>query len=171
MADIAQIYLLPPPVRLSATDRALAPRQQGQAAPAGPEDGSSQAGAATSEQVRARRFRFRVYEGGETSNTGTELDTRRTGSNAAFAGTSRIDLGSSDWSESQGGRSGRSIGRGGTAHQPNANASSAFLAQSIAQEQLGEGLHNPPYAAATTAYSRTGAALTRGPSAGLDVTA
>src|SRR5512142_432847 len=142
MAEIGQIYLLPPPVRPPATDRALATQQQAQA----PQDGSSQAG--SSDQLRARRFRFRVYEGGETSETGTELDTRRTGSNAA-ATASNIDLGNSDSLQSQNGRSGRSS----------------------AQEQLGEGLHNPPFAAATTAYSRTGAALTQRPSAGVDISA
>ena len=164
MAEIGQIYLLPPPVRPPATDRALATQQQAQA----PQDGSSQAG--SSDQLRARRFRFRVYEGGETSETGTELDTRRTGSNAA-ATASNIDLGNSDSLQSQSGRSGRSSARDGTFYNANPGASSAFLAQSIAQEQLGEGLHNPPFAAATTAYSRTGAALTQRPSAGVDISA
>jgi len=165
MADIAQIYLLPPPtVRPPATDRALSP--QNQVGPA--EDGSAQAGAA--EQIRARRFRFRVHEGGETSNTGTDLDTRRAGSNPALT-SSQIDLGNSDQLESQSGRNGRSAGRESGLYNSNPGASSAFLAQSIAQEQLGEGLHNPPFAAATTAYSRTGAALTQPPTAGLDITA
>jgi hypothetical protein len=36
---------------------------------------------------------------------------------------------------------------------------------------LGEGLHNPPFAAATTAYTRTGAALTQRSSAGVDISA
>lgn len=166
MAEIAQIYLLPPPVRPPATDRALATQQQSAAVP---EDGSVQAG--SSDQLRAKRFRFRVYEGGETAETGTELDTRRTGSNAAA--NSAIDLGNSDSLESPSGRSGRSSARDGTFYKGNAGsgASSAFLAQSIAQEQLGEGLHNPPFAAATTAYTRTGAALTPRPSAGVDVSA
>jgi len=164
MAEIAQIYLLPPPVRPPATDRALAAQQQSQA----PSDGSTQAG--SSDPLRARRFRFRVHEGGETSAPGTELDTRRIGSNAA-ASASSIDLGNSDSLESQSGRSGRSSGRDSTFYNANPGASSAFLTQSIAQEQLGEGLHNPPFAAATTAYSRTGAALTPRPSAGVDVSA
>ena len=162
MADIAQIYLLPPPVRLPATDRALAPVKAS-------EDGGAQAGAAVNEQARARRFRFRVHEGGETSNTGTELDTRRAGGNPALT-ASGIDFGNSDSLESHGGRSGSLAGRNATFANSNGGASSAFLAQSIAQEQLGEGLHNPPYAAAATAYSRTGAALTQPPTAGLDIT-
>ena len=163
MADIAQIYLLPPPVRLPATDRALAPQNQHA------EDGGAQAGAA--EQIKARRFRFRVYEGGETSDTGTELDTRRTGNQAALT-ASGINLGNSDSLESQSGRSGRSsAGGNATFTRTSTGASSAFLAQSIAQEQLGEGLHNPPFAAAATASSRTGAALAQRPTAGLDITA
>ena len=169
MAEIAQIYLLPPPVRPPATDRALAPqRSTGGSTGGASEDGSVQGGG--SEQARARRFRFRVHEGGETSDTGTELDTRRTVSNAALT-ASAIDLGNSDSLESQSGRSGRSSGRDTTFYKSNSSVSSAFLAQSIAQEQLGDGLHNPPYAAATTAYSRTGAALSPRPSAGLDITA
>jgi hypothetical protein len=167
MAEIAQIYLLPPPVRLPATDRALTP--QAGAHGGAPEDGSVQAG--SSEQARARRFRFRVHEGGETSDTGTELETRRTGTNAAPS-ASNINLGNSYSLES---RSGGSTGRDGTFYRPNAGASSAFLAQSIAQsiaqEQLSEGLHNPPHAAASAAYNRTGAALSSRPSAGLDITA
>ena len=163
MAEIAQVLMLPPPVRNPATERALA--SQGQA-PA-PEDGSAQAGSA--DPGRARRFRFRVYEGGEASQTGTELDTRRTGGKAAFT-ASQIDLGHSDSLESRSGQSGRSTAQNGT-YRPSTGASSAFLAQSIAQEQLGEGLHNPPFAAATTAYTRTGAALTGRPSAGIDITA
>ena len=165
MAEIAQIYLLPPPVRPPATERALA--TQSQAGSAAPQDGSNQAG--SSDQLRARRFRFRVNEGGETSQTGTELDARRAGSNAATS--SAIDLGDSESLQSQSGRGGRSSGRDGTFHTANPRTSSAFLAQSIAQEQLGEGLHNPPFAQATTAYSRTGAALIQRPSAGVDVRA
>jgi hypothetical protein len=160
MTDIAQIYLLPPPVRLPATDRALAPRN------AAPEDGSQPAGAAVNEQLRARRFRFRVHEGGETSDTGTELDTRRTGTPASLT-ASNIDLRNSDSLDNRSGLGGRNA----TYSNSNGGASSAFLAQSIAQEQLGEGLHNPPFAAATTAYSSTGAALTPRPSAGLNITA
>jgi hypothetical protein len=171
MADIAQILLLPPPtVRTSATDRALAP--QGQAQVAAPEDGSSQTGSA--DQARARRFRFRVYEGGETAQPGTDLDTRRTGSKPGPA-TSQIDLGSSDTLESRNGQGGRSAGRGAgfspSNSGSNSRGSTAFLAQSIAQEQLGDGLHNPQYGAAAAAYTRTGEALTQRASGGLDISA
>jgi hypothetical protein len=166
MSEIAQIYLLPPPVRPPATDRALT-TPVSQSPVAAPEDGSSQAG--SSEQARARRFRFRVYEGGEASDTGTELQSRRTGGHATVT-ASNIDLGNSDSLESRSRRGGRPSGDA-TFYRPSSSGTSAFLAQSIAQEQLGEGLHNPPYAAAATAYSRTGAALAARPSAGLDITA
>ncbi len=45
----------------------------------------------------------------------------------------------------------------------------AFRPQSFAQEQLGEGLHNPPFAAASAAYTRTGAALNARASAGVNL--
>jgi hypothetical protein len=50
-----------------------------------------------------------------------------------------------------------------------ATPSTAFLAQSIAQEQLGQGLHNPPHAAASAAYTRTGNAVSYRTSLGVDV--
>ncbi len=160
MADIAQILMLPPPtVRPPATDRALTPQNN-----PGAEDGSSQV--SSQDQGRARRFRFRVYEGGETSDPGTELSTRRTGGQAPV-NASQIDLGNSDSLESQGGAGGRNA----TLFKQNGGGSSAFLAQSIAQEQLGEGLYNPPFAAASAAYTRSGAATTPRASAGLDISA
>jgi hypothetical protein len=167
MADIAQIYLLPPPSARS-TDRALAPQGRGSVQP--PEDGSAQAGASVNDQARARRFRFRVHEGGETSNTGTELDASSAGASKTLT-ASPIDLGNSDSLESQGGRSGQAAGRNAGFQKSNGGASSAFLAQSIAQEQLGEGLYNPPYASAAAAYTRSGAALTPRASAGVDLSA
>jgi hypothetical protein len=158
MADIGQILLLPPPaqVRPAATARALAP----QAAPGGSTAGSE-------DPARARRFRFRVYEGGEASDTGTQLETRHAGSPSALTASS-IDVGNTDQLDSEAGRSG---GGNVTRFGSNPGASSAFLAQSIAQEQLGEGLHNPPHAAAAAAYTSTGASLDRRPSAGFDISA
>jgi hypothetical protein len=168
MADIAQILLLPPPpVRTAATGRALAPQGSSGGASRVPEDGSNQDGLSVNDQTRARRFRFRVYEGGEASQTGTQIDARRAGGQPAVTASS-IDLGNSDQLDSQAGRSG-----GGNASRFNSNtgASSAFLAQSIAQEQLGNGLHNPPHATAAAAYTSTGASLDPRPSAGLDINA
>jgi hypothetical protein len=169
MSEIGQILLLPPPP-VRPGDRALTLQGRAQGQVQGADDGSSQAGGSVNEQIRARRFRFRVYEGGQTSNAGTDLDTRRTGSPAAFA-TSNIDLGTSDSLGGGNQTGGRAASRNTGFDQSHSGASSAFLAQAIAQEQLGEGLHNPPYAAAATAYSSTGASLDARPSAGLNITA
>jgi hypothetical protein len=141
LSDLAQILLLPPPTpplqRQPAREQELAVnpelQQQGDAA------------------ARGRRFRFRVLEGEEA---GTDIATRRTdprgttltGNGAAGDATSQPSSGRIRYATADS-RSG---------------SSSAFLAQSFAQEQLGEGLHNPPYAAASAAYTRTGAAAYAG---------
>lgn len=151
MADFAQILLLPPP---TPPLQRLPAREQDVAVNAEVQGGGDAA--------RAKRFRFRVYEGGESGETNTDLATHRTDSRAALS-----DRGST---EDATGRpsSGRIRYAIGDSRSGN---SSAFLAQSFAQEQLGEGLHNPPFAAATTAYSRTGAALNTRASAGIDIRA
>ena len=154
MSEIAQILLLPPPPR--ANTRALAPQTQ--------DDTAVQPAAA--DQARARRFRFRVHEGGETAEPGAELDTRRAGRPAALAPrNATLDRSSLLNADGQG-RDRRPALFGA---DPGRGASSAFLAQSIAQEQLGEGLHNPPYATASAAYTRTGASLTPRRTAGIDL--
>ena len=135
MADIAQILLLPPPSpplqRQPAREQELAVnpelQQQGDAA------------------ARGRRFRFRVHEG---DATGTDIATRRSDPRTTLAGK-----GAPEDATSQ-----PSAGRIRYAVADSRNgSSSAFLAQAFAQEQLGEGLHNPPYAAASAAYTQTGA--------------
>jgi hypothetical protein len=150
MADFGQILLLPPPApyvqRLPARENELAVNAEVQ--------GSG------GEAARAKRFRFRVHEDGASSETNTDLATRRT--------DSRVTLDNDGSAENATGQpSSRSIRytRGDTG----SGASSAFLAQAFAQEQLGEGLHNPPFAAASAAYTRTGAALNARPSANLDI--
>jgi hypothetical protein len=149
MADLAQILLLPPPTpplqRLPAREQDLAVSA----------DVQQQGGDA----ARGKRFRFRVYEGGETS---TDLATRRT--------DTRVPLTNGDSAEDATARSSSGRIRYARSDFPS-GASSAFLAQTFAQEQLGEGLHNPPHAAAATAYGRTGAALNPRASAGLDIRA
>ena len=150
MADIAQVLLLPPPTpplqRLPAREQELAVNGEAQ----------QQGGDA----ARARRFRFRVTEDGAAN---TDIATRRTDPRSTLTGNDAADDATSRTS------SGRI--RYATGADSRTGNSSAFLAQAFAQEQLGEGLHNPPYAAATTAYSRTGAALTPRASAGVDITA
>jgi len=150
MPDFAQILLLPPPTpslqRLPARERDLSvnPELQG----AGP--------------AQAKRFRFRVYEGGESSQADTELATRQNGGRASLTndGTTEDALGRSP--------QGRIRYANGDSRSGDSNA---YLAQAFAQEQLGEGLYNPPFAAATAAYSRTSRALNERASAGLDIRA
>jgi hypothetical protein len=136
MSDLAQILLLPPPTpplqRLPAREQELAvnsePQQQG------------------GDAARGRRFRFRVYEGAEA---GTDIATRRTDPRTAVNNEAATEDATAKASS-------------GRIRYPNVDAhpgsSTAFLAQAFAQEQLGEGLHNPPFAAASAAYTRTGAA-------------
>jgi hypothetical protein len=154
LADFAQILLLPPPtpypqrLPLPSTGReselAVNAETQGDAA------------------TRAKRFRFRVYDGNESSEASLTTETRRSGSRGALT-----DRGSTEDATAQSSsgriRYGSSESRSGSA--------SAFLAQAFAQEELGEGLHNPPFATATAAYSRTGAALNPRATAGLDIRA
>jgi hypothetical protein len=147
MADLAQILLLPPPTpplqRLPAREqeRAVDPEVQQQGGDA----------------ARGKRFRFRVYEGGEAS---PDVATRRTDSRAAL-----------NHDGSAGDTTGRpSSGRIRSATgDSRSGASAAFLAQAFAQEQLGEGLHKPPFAAATAAYTRTAAALDTRARAGVNI--
>ncbi len=147
MADLAQIFLLPPPSpplqRLQVREQELAVNPEAQ-----------QAGEQAS---RGKRFRFRVYDGGESN---TDIATRRTDPRGTLTGNGSAEDATSRAS------SGRI--RYATADS-RSGSSSAFLAQAFAQEQLGEGLHNPPFAAATSAYSRTGAAVNGRASAGVNI--
>lgn len=150
MADLAQILLLPPPTpypqRLPARENELAVNAE-------PQGGDT---------ARAKRFRFRVYEGGESSETNTDVSTRRAGNRATLDRNGSTEDATGQ-SPSRRIRTASSDARSGN--------SSAFLAQAFAQEQLGEGLYNPPFATATAAYGRTGAALNPRASAGLDIRA
>jgi hypothetical protein len=151
MSDLS-ILLLPPP---TPPLQRLPAREQELTVNADVQQGGGDA-------ARARRFRFRVYDGGESSETGTDLTARRTGGRAA-----RTDSNSTEDATAR-----ASAGRIRYATEDSrSGASSTFLAQSFAQEELGEGLHNPPFAAATAAYSRTGAALNPRASAGVDIRA
>jgi hypothetical protein len=150
MSDLAQVLLLPPPT----PPQRLTVRDNNDVAV----NADQQSGG---DSARARRFRFRVYEGGDSSEI--SVDYAR-GANGA----------------SNNARSGNAAGNA-TANQAQAQplrypsrdsgngASSTFLAQAFAQEQLGEGLHNPPFATASAAYNATGAALNARASAGVDL--
>src|SRR5687768_8478316 len=138
MADFAQILLLPPPTpypqRLPARESELAVNAETQGGDA----------------ARARRFRFRVHDGGESSEANLTAATRGAGTRAALTGN-----GSTEYAAAQ--SSSPRVRYANPHARP--TSSSAFLAQALAQEELGEGLHNHPFATSTTAYSRTGYAL------------
>jgi hypothetical protein len=148
MPDLGQILLLPPP------------QPQIQRLPAREQDLAVNPDAQIAEAARAKRFRFRIHEGGESAETGTDLATRQTGSRAARNNERST--------EDASGRPSQGRIRYAIADSRSGN-SSAFLTQAFAQEQLGEGLHNPPFAAAAAAYTRTGAALTARGSAGVNI--
>ena len=160
MSDLAQVLLLPPP---QPPQRLLA--QQG-ASTRNATDLTVNADATNGGgNAQARRFRFRVYEGGNSGETGTRYDGPR-------VGAGRLSLVSNDAGGADGADAKSSGGRrAGDSPRFISQASSPFLAQSIAQEQLGEGLHNPPVQAATVAYTRAGTALTSRASAGISITA
>jgi hypothetical protein len=150
MADFAQILLLPPPTpypqRLPARESELAVNAETQGG----------------DSARARRFRFRVHDGGESSEAGLAAATRGAGTRAALIGNGPTEDATAQ-SSSRRVRYANPDSRSGS--------SSAFLAQAFAQEELGEGLHNPPFATAAAAYGRTGAALNSRATAGLDIRA
>jgi hypothetical protein len=147
MSDYAQIMLLPPPTpplqRLPAREQDLAV------------NGEQQSGG---DAARGKRFRFRVYEGGEAN---TEIATRRTDPRTVINNDGAIEDATA--------RASAGRIRYASGSEARSGSSSAFLAQSFAQEQLGQGLHNPPYAAASEAYTRTGAAAFAGRSSGSNV--
>ena len=149
MSDLAQVLLLPPPTPPQRFTTGLPVREGNELAV----NTDAQGGG---DSARARRFRFRVYEGSESSETSTDVargtGARNSSGTASSATTDRsqqaIRYASSD------------SGKG---------SSSAFLAQAFAQEELGEGLHNPPFAAASAAYGRAGNALNTPASAGVNI--
>jgi hypothetical protein len=136
MSDLAQILLLPPP---TPPLQRVRPREQELVV-------NGEAQQQGGEAARGKRFRFRVHEGGESN---TDIATRRTDPRATLSGNGAAEDATRQASS---GRI-RSAGAGSRS-----GSSSAFLAQAFAQEQLGEGLHNPPFAAASAAYTRTGSA-------------
>jgi len=148
MSDLAQVLLLPPP----APPQRLPVRDSNELAV----NADAQGGA---DNARARRFRFRVYEGGESSETSVDY-ARRADTRGASNGRRATDNATPETAQ-------RPI-RYATSDS-NSSSSSAFLAQAFAQEELGEGLHNPPFAAATAAYTRTGNAVNARASAGVNL--
>ena len=152
MSDLAQVLLLPPPTPPQRFTTGLPVRDSHDLAV----NADAQGGG---DSARARRFRFRVFEGGESSETSLDV-ARGTGTRAASNGRRSTDNTSAETAQQTIRYSSGDSGKG---------SSSAFLAQAFAQEELGEGLHNPPFAAATAAYGRAGNALNTPASAGVNI--
>jgi hypothetical protein len=151
MSDLAQVLLLPPPTpypqRLPARDsNELAVNADAQGG---------------GDSARARRFRFRVYEGSESGETSVD-QARGSNVRGALNGGRSTNSATSETAQPAIRYSTGDSGSG---------SSSAFLAQAFAQEELGEGLHNPPFAVASAAYGRAGNALNVRASAGVDIRA
>jgi len=150
MSDLAQVLLLPPP-----TPPQRLPVREGNELAV---NADAQGGG---DSARARRFRFRVYEGSESGETSVDQARGSKVRGALNGGGSTNSTTTQTQTQQQAIRySTGDSGRG---------SSSAFLAQAFAQEELGEGLHNPPFAAASAAYGRAGNALNTRASAGVNI--
>lgn len=161
MQEISRAILLPPPASPpqrsharvvqgdagNTADAARGPRRQAQAAP--------QSGAFLAlvdsrrddtVEIKGKQFRFRPYG---ARGSAAEGSAREAGLGEEAGGSTTI---STDADEA-------TIaveildGFGAGARQRN---SSAFIASFIAQERLRQGLHNPPFEAASGAYRRAG---------------
>jgi len=98
----------------------------------------------TADARGAKQFRFRPYTNrGSTAERETESRTIERPA-AELAAPDDVD-----------GKAARTV-LDGFASGDGSRNSSAFLASFIAQEQLGEGLHNPPHGDASDAYRRAG---------------
>src|SRR5262249_34288357 len=112
-----------------------------------------------------RRFHFRVNAGGDTDQASAQYE--------AIRGDQSL-IGLVPEGFYSGGIAGDRLGGGTTGAALlgfSAASSGGLLAQSIRQEQWGEGLHTPPHEAATLAYTRAGAAWTQPAGAGISLTA
>jgi len=150
MSDLAQVLLLPPPT----PPQRLPAREGNELAVNADAQGGGSAGG-----DRARRFRFRVYEGSESGGTSVDY-ARGAGTRAVSSGGRAANTATAETAQQAIRYSTGDSGRG---------ASSGYLAQAFAQEELGEGLHNPPFAAASAAYGRAGNALNARASAGVNI--
>jgi hypothetical protein len=99
----------------------------------------------TADSRGAKQFRFRPYTNrGATAERDSESNTIERPAAGELAGPADAD-----------GQAARAIFDGFESGDGSRN-SSAFLASFIAQEQLSEGLYNPPYGGASDAYRRAG---------------
>lgn len=101
--------------------------------------------------ARGKQFRFRVVDGGRSDSLGNAEVPARTDPNATdqSASAARDALGFQ-----AGGN--RSATGGNSSGVPLGTPTATFLAQLIAQEQLPQGLYDPPVKAADRAYRQAG---------------
>jgi hypothetical protein len=157
MQEISRAILLPPPTQFS-------PRANARALQVDPESGVDTArgstrressGAAQSfltlvdsrredtVEIKGRQFRFRPY----TARGAADADVREAQADAAAITRSAPEGNDEDAAVET------LDGFGAGPHERN---SSVFIASFIAQQRLAQGLHNPPFAAASDAYRRAG---------------
>jgi hypothetical protein len=152
MADLARILALPAPRSFgpgtSPAGGLLRPIRSGRADEAAgnnlPTESVRLADAAEEATAQAKRFRFRVYDGASRDAQAGELQRDQAsvaGNRPKVAAVARdqVNAGSAE------------------ADPAEPKAIATFLAQLIAQQQLGQGLHAPPVKAADLAYRRAGA--------------
>lgn len=164
MADIGRLLLLPPPALPGRnTPARIAGRSEGDlSGDLGLTARVDEAGDATS-NTRGKQFRFRVLDGGRGDSSSNSLGGNaevpaRTDPNAA--GNGARQAAGLDY-QAGGNRGAAGDSKGGI---PLGTPQATFLAQLIAQEQLPQGLYNPPVKTADRAYRQAGGepALTDG---------
>lgn len=157
MQEIPRAILLPPPTYLSSrasvravqsdSDSAIeAARARRQA------QGAAQAFLTLIEQrredtveIKGKQFRFRPYSSRGTTDSGAR--EAELGREAGASGSVDAEIAGDDVAVDV---------LDGFAEGARERNSSAFLASFIAQERLRQGLHNPPFEAASDAYRRAG---------------
>lgn len=157
MQEIPRAILLPPPSAQRSTRGTSSPRDfDGQDLPV--ETGARRSASAAestfltlietrredSVEFKGKQFRFRPYTKSGTAERESDSSTIERPSARELAAPA----------ESEGGAA-RAVFDGFESGDGSRN-SSAFLASFIAQEQLSEGLYNPPYGGASDAYRRAG---------------
>jgi hypothetical protein len=162
MADLARILALPPPRSYGAAAHAAGRQLR-------PVEAARGDGASTGLPVRqadgiedpadlqsdgqAKRFRFRVYDGAGRDTQSTDLRPSQNGAANGRRGAASGPAAEASATQPPAGRPQNDPNASGRS-EPKALAT--FLAQLIAQEQLGQGLHAPPVKAADIAYRRAG---------------
>lgn len=162
MQEIPRAILLPPPSSTAqrSSARATPAADQGLPAETGARRAANAAGGSfltlvdtqsqdsvefTADSRAAKQFRFRPY-----TNRGAT-----TGREAEFDAIERPAADAQAAPEDEEAQAARDV-LDGFARGDGSRNSAAFLASFIAQEQLSEGLHNPPHGGASDAYRRAG---------------